>query len=150
MTLERMIMEAFPENGSEIINSLHLADDTTIIAMSLEELNKLLRIVAEWADRYYLEVHPGKSIFYTNDLTSGLPVFKGNFIERSSDLETVGIRFDMDRRKSANIDFRLKRFKQKIGICGMQLKKCTQIERERESGNYTCSSATIGLVWSGI
>jgi len=116
MTLERMIMEAFPENGSEIINSLHFADDTTIIAMSLEELNKLLRIVAEWADRYYLEVHPGKSIFYTNDLTSGLPVFKGNFIERSSDLETVGIRFDMDRRKSANIDFRLKRFKQKIGI----------------------------------
>jgi len=36
MMLERMILEVYPETASEIINSLHFADDTTIIAESLE------------------------------------------------------------------------------------------------------------------
>jgi len=125
--LERMILEAFPENGNEIVNSLHFADDTTIIALSMVDLNRLLEIVARWADLYHLEVHPGKSVFYTNDRTAGLPVYKGNFIERSGTLETVGIRLDMDARTSANVDFRLNRFEQKIGIWGAQLKKCTNL-----------------------
>lgn len=118
MMLERMILEAFPENGSEIVNSLHFADDTTIIALSMADLNLLLEIVARWTDLYHLEVHPGKSVFYTNDRTAGLPTYKGNFIERSGTLETVGTRLDMDRRASANVEFRLNRFEQKIGMWG--------------------------------
>ena len=36
MMLERMILEVYPETASDVINSLHFADDTTIIAESLE------------------------------------------------------------------------------------------------------------------
>jgi len=53
-----MIMERFPTTGADIINSLHFADDTTIIANSIEALNTLLQVVAEWADKYHLEIHP--------------------------------------------------------------------------------------------
>ena len=89
----------------------------------------LLDIVARWADLYHLEVHPGKSVFYTNDTKSNLPVYKGNLIEfeKGHALSTVGICLDMDRRKSANIDFRLNRFEQKIAIWGTQLKQATYL-----------------------
>jgi len=50
LQLERMIMKKFPDTGKSIINSLHFADDTTVIADSLEALNILLEIVGEWAD----------------------------------------------------------------------------------------------------
>ena len=109
MMLEHMILKAFPKIGNGIVNSLHFADDTTIIALSMADL-KLLEIVARWADLYHIEVHPGKSVFYTNDRTAGLPTYKGNFIERSGTLEKVGIRLDMDMRTSANVEFRLNRF----------------------------------------
>ena len=61
-----MILEKFPEKG-EAINSLHFADDTTVIADSIAQLNDILDLVAKWAEWFHLEIHPGKSIFYTND-----------------------------------------------------------------------------------
>jgi len=92
-------------------------------------LNLLLDIVARWADSYHLEVHLGKSVFYTNDTKSNLPTYKGDLIEfeKGHPLSTVGICLDMDRRKSANIGFRLNRFEQKIAIWGSQLKQVTYL-----------------------
>jgi len=93
MMLERMILDIYPETANDILNSLHFADDTTIIAESLEQLNLLLEIVAKWADKYHLEVHPGKSVFFSNDSRSNLPVYKGDIIdfEKGHGLGTVGI-----------------------------------------------------------
>ena len=108
----------------EFINSLHFADDTTIIASSIAALNALLQVVAEWADKYHLEIHPGKSTFYTNNpKNSELPVYKGVKIEpeKKKQLATVGICLDTDKRKSNNIDFRLQRFQQKTGMWATQL-----------------------------
>ena len=79
LALERMILARFTESDEGIINSLHFADDTAVIADSIEALNILLEIVSEWADAFHLEIRPDKSIFYTNDvqrlltLSFGLP-----------------------------------------------------------------------------
>lgn len=49
--LEKKILNLYPDIHEEMpINSLHFADDTSIIAETMVQMNNLLEIVQQWAE----------------------------------------------------------------------------------------------------